>query len=256
MIYANLCETSSNTLTRSSAYDGLDPSEKSAISYFMGMTLAKLFADKLLDVPWLMHLDVYRAELQPTAIRGRSRPDLVGQNSTGEWIAIESKGRTNEYDRIALERAKGQVENLSGIQGVAPALRVAMLAYFDDGILECAIDDPDKKKTKAREEVDLPLTKERLLEGYYRPFREWLREAPNTRTEEIGTRQYIVGYMPEVDISVGISDDLLLENVEAQARPRERSSTDRQYEGPDGVLVRVGELWSEPNMRRQPQERR
>src|SRR5688500_5816132 len=35
VLYANLCETPASGLTRSSAYNGLDPSEKSAISYFM-----------------------------------------------------------------------------------------------------------------------------------------------------------------------------------------------------------------------------
>ncbi len=255
IVYANLCQTPANHLTRSSAYDGLDPSEKSAISYFMGMTLAKLFADKLLNVPLLMHLDVYRTELQPVHL-SRSRPDLVGRNSAGHWIAIESKGRTNEYDAKALERAKEQVENLSGIQGVVPTLRVALLAYFDDGILECVIDDPDERKTK-EEVVDIPLTKEKLFEGYYRPFREWLREAPGAESEQIGNRRYRVGYLPEVDLSVGISDDLLaVENVKAAERPRERSSTEHQYEGPDGLLIRVGELWSEDNMQREPQERR
>lgn len=261
LLYANLCETPANTLTRSSAYDGLDPSEKSAISYFMGLTLSKLLADKLLDVPWLMHLDVYRAELQPHAFYGRSRPDLVGQNSAGQWIAIESKGRTNDFDEKALERAKEQVENLASIQGVAPTLRVALLAYFSDGVLECAIDDPDRRKTDAEEPIHIPLTKERLLEGYYRPFREWLREAPNIRTEEISNRRYRIGYMPEVDVSVGVNEDLLAQDslapdhIEGQASPRERSSTDHQYEGPDGLLVRVGPLWSETNMRQQPQER-
>src|SRR5687767_4042942 len=59
IVYANLRETGTGELARSKAYEGLDPSEKGAISYFMGLTLAKLLSEKLLDVPWLMHLDVY-----------------------------------------------------------------------------------------------------------------------------------------------------------------------------------------------------
>lgn len=256
ILYANLCETPGNTLTRSSAYDGLDPSEKSAISYFMGMTLAKLFGDKLLDIPWLMHLDVYRDELQPIFVQGQSRPDLVGQNSAHEWIAVESKGRTNEFEERPLERAKEQLENLATIQGTALTLRVALLAYFEEGILECALDDPDKKNIGEREKFDIPLTREKLIEGYYRPFREWLPEAPEARQEQIGNRVYRVAYLPEVDISVGCSEDLLrVDPVEGVVRRRQRFSTDNQYEAPDGLLVRVGELWSEENMRRQPQER-
>ncbi len=62
--------------------------------------------------------------------------------------------------------------------------------------------------------------------------------------------------MPEVDVSVGVADDLLApDHIETEVRPRERSTTETQYEGPDGLLVRVGPLWSEPNMRQQPQER-
>lgn len=258
MVYANLCQTASDTLTRSSAYDGLDPSEKSAISYFMGMTLSKLVADKLLNVPWLMHLDVYRDELDPTMIFGNSRPDLIGQTPGGDWIAIESKGRTNEFDVKAFTSAKAQAENLASVQGVAPTLRIALMAYFSDGILQCSIDDPEKRKTSIKDEpIDIPLTKERLLEGYYRPFREWLLEAPDTRIEEIGNHRYRIGYMPEVDVSVGVTEDLLVrDDLQAQARPHERLSTEHQYGGPDGLLVRVGPLWSEANMRREPQERR
>ena len=75
ILFANLRETGSGDLERSAAYRGLDPSEKGAISYFMGLTVAKLFADRLLNVPWLMHLDVYRKKLSP--IHGAAKPDLV-----------------------------------------------------------------------------------------------------------------------------------------------------------------------------------
>jgi hypothetical protein len=257
ILYANLNQTNSNRLRRSSAYDGLDPSEKSAISYFMGMTLAKLFADKLLDVPWLMHLDVYRAQLGPAFLTGNSRPDLVGQNISRDWIAVESKGRTNDLDQVALDRAKEQVENLSTIGGVAPVLRIALLAYFDDGTLACALDDPSERDRKGVKEMpDMPLTRENLIEGYYRPFREWLLEAPNIQIEEIDNRRYRVGYLPEVDVSIGIEDDLLAENpLDTANRRRGRESKENEYQAPDGLLVRVGELWSDANMRRQPQER-
>lgn len=43
MIFANLREGADGNILRSSAYEGLDPSEKGAISYFIGVILAKLF---------------------------------------------------------------------------------------------------------------------------------------------------------------------------------------------------------------------
>jgi len=47
-------------LRRTSAAKTLDPTEKGAVSYFLGMTLCKLFASKLLNTPWLIHLDAFR----------------------------------------------------------------------------------------------------------------------------------------------------------------------------------------------------
>ena len=60
---------------QSPAYRDVEPTEKSAISYFLSLTLAKLFAEKLLDVPWLLHVDTYAQQL-PTKLT--PLPDLIG----------------------------------------------------------------------------------------------------------------------------------------------------------------------------------
>ncbi|MCE8556666.1 hypothetical protein KBY29_20350 [Ruegeria pomeroyi] len=71
----------SNQLHRTDAFWALDPTEKGAVSYFLGMTVCKLFASQLLKAPWLLHLDVFRNQFKPATLGGRSRPDLVGQDS-------------------------------------------------------------------------------------------------------------------------------------------------------------------------------
>jgi hypothetical protein len=114
IIFANLREGPDGTILRSSAYRGLDPSEKGAISYFIGLTLAKLFAHDLLGVPWLMHLDVYRQQLQPVLV-GNEKPDLVGLNANNDWVVVEAKGRTNDYSETALVKAKSQSQQLATI---------------------------------------------------------------------------------------------------------------------------------------------
>ncbi len=82
IIWSNLVQNSNARLRRSFAYDALDPSEKGAISYFLGLTIAKLFAERYLHVPWLSHLDVYWSTLKPLMYGNTgSRPDLVGQNA-------------------------------------------------------------------------------------------------------------------------------------------------------------------------------
>lgn len=255
ILYANLRETTTNSIRRSEAYKGLDPSEKGAVSYFMGLAVTKLFIERLLDVPWLMHLDVYREELKPVLSKGETKPDLVGRNTSGNWIAIESKGRTHGFNQTALDRAKEQVENLSTINGTAPSLRVALLTHFGSGHLQCAVNDPDEKKEGKI--IDIPLTQEKFKVGYYRPFREWLRATTNTRTLNITGQQYRVTEMPEVNISVGVRTDILANETTdlTQIETGERISGDNYFIGRDGIYVSVGELWSEENMMREPQER-
>jgi len=50
-------------LSRTDAFAALDPTEKGMVSYFLGMTLCKVFASRLLLTPWLLHLDVFRPAL-------------------------------------------------------------------------------------------------------------------------------------------------------------------------------------------------
>ncbi len=80
-------------LRRTDSFAALDPTEKGMVSYFLGMTLCKVFASSLLRTPWLLHLDVFRTALNPVVL-GRSRPDLVGEDINGNWNVFESKGRS------------------------------------------------------------------------------------------------------------------------------------------------------------------
>ena len=93
-------------LRRTNAAKTLDPTEKGAVNYFLGMTFCKLFAEKLLNTPWLLHLDVYRPWLNPL-LTGRSRPDLIGmEHCTTRWHAFECKGRISPSDSAAKAKAR------------------------------------------------------------------------------------------------------------------------------------------------------
>ena len=111
MIYANLQTSYSNHIIKSRAYKSLDPSEKSAISYFLGLTFTKLMATRLFGIPWLMHLDVYKNHL--SILTGGRRPDLVGQDSWGRWSVFEAKGRTSRKEPGVVATAKAQTRGLS-----------------------------------------------------------------------------------------------------------------------------------------------
>ena len=55
-------------LHRTEAFRALDPTEKGAVSYFLGMAVCKLFADWLRRTPWLLHLDVFRDRSPPRRV--------------------------------------------------------------------------------------------------------------------------------------------------------------------------------------------
>jgi hypothetical protein len=48
---------------RTNLFKQMDPTEKAAVNYFLGLLICKLFAAKLLDAPWTLHLDVFRPKL-------------------------------------------------------------------------------------------------------------------------------------------------------------------------------------------------
>ena len=248
IVFANLREAESGEIVRSSAYDGLDPSEKGSISYFLGLTMAKLFAHQLMDVPWLMHLDVYRAVLN-LQLLGNSKPDLVGLNGNNEWVVVEAKGRTNDFSETTLAAAKTQTQQVTTIGGVQPVLRVGTLTYFADS-LTVAMRDP-KGHSKRSRMPDIPLAKERLREDYYRPLSAWTFERPGPPETIVRRRPFRIRQVSDFDLSVGVPLFRKADTV----NPVEAETLEGEFVGKDGVLVRLGTLWSEANMRLEPQVR-
>ncbi len=250
MFYANLRQESAGQIVPSAAYIGLDPSEKGAISYFFGLAMAKAFAEKILNVPWLMHLDVYRKELM-VALAGKSRPDLVGQNAGGQWIAIEAKGRSNGFEMAVLNRAKGQAAMLHAVGGKQPALRNGMVTHFGGGRLQFRVSDPPPDEHQRR--VDLPLNRAQLIEGYYRPFRTFL--SSSEETVELKGERFRIAHADVADLEVGLTQRRMQRDVPDITIEEDQGGGEEYYVGRDGILVRLGPMWSPSNMALEPQSR-
>ena len=257
IIYANLLQTPDGHFGRSEAYAGLDPSEKGAISYFLGVALTKAFVEKKLGVPWLMHLDLYRGRFGMNIAPGE-RPDLFGEDGLGHWIVAESKGRTNEHDKAALAKAKHQASQVIDIGGVQPHLSIGFVSSFDRGRLTLVADDPPSDEDGAR--ISLPVSKEEFRTTYYKPFEELLVAFP-VRRERIGGEDVSVVYAESSDLFLGLSRDRvggwdvgLLGPL--GGREAIRDETASAYLGADGIYVRLGDSWSDELMRLEPQERR
>src|SRR5262249_39731962 len=126
--------------------------------------------------------------------------------SAGEWVVIESKGRTNEYDDGAMTTAKQQTQLVISIGGMAPVLRVAGQAHFEGGILGCSLADPETKRSKRP--IDLPLSRDDITREYYSPFRTWLNLVEDSRAETVRGRPYTIARVPDVDVEVGLPQAL------------------------------------------------
>ena len=271
MLRANL-QRSQGEIRKSDAYHGLDPSEKAAASYFIGLTLANLMARRLFGVRWLMHLDVYHNTLQPHLLES-GRPDLVGADAMKRWYVIEAKGRSHGLDGDVIAKAKEQTRKLRTVRGRAPRLRVASVAYFSRGSLSMRLEDPVGQDMDA---IDWDFTENQFLRDYYDPFAALFGQSGRLDTREVGMTveservngmDFLVEDLPDIDSAVGLerrvyevhrsTDDIrdgihdatdrILAKTSRSPKgiddPAAHGSSDSVFIGTDGILVRVGPSW-------------
>ncbi|SFQ96895.1 hypothetical protein [Desulfoscipio geothermicus] len=265
IVYANL-QQENNSLIRSHAYINLDPSEKSAISYFLGLTSAKLFAAKLLNVFWLMHIEKYQNIHQMQFWNGRSRPDLFGPNNRREWVVIEAKGRSNRFDSQTLEKAKYQVRMLRTIAGQFPVLRVALESHFRNSTFQVFWKDPEGFDENS---FDLNIQLCNFIYDYYLPFIVLFNDNKvDVNTINAYQRKYDVVNIYEADIKIGL--DAKLRSL-FQESPIDEKQAGQVMEvifnlpepvsdgqlmiGGDGILVSLGRSWDEEKMKLEPVKR-
>lgn len=257
-VYANLQENYSH-LERSGLYSGLDPTEKSGVSYFMGMIAAKVLCARLLDTPWLFHVSMVNALGGTFALKGKSQPDLVGLRRNRNWIVAEAKGRTWGYSASAMAAAKRQTRQLRTINGQFPSLRVAVQASFNPK-LEWAIEDPEEFDNDA---PNLHFDLESAMMMYYSAPNE---VASTGQSRRIQQREYFIRELPEIGVTVGIDRE-----VRDRLRKRTMSAGHLQmahYQTlnpkthddfsvfSDGLAISLDQRWSAERMTRDPWARR
>lgn len=271
VLLANL-QRSRGQIVKSDAYHALDPSEKAAVSYFIGLTLANLMARRMFKVRWLMHLDVYQRSLHPS-LSASGRPDLVGSSRLGRWYVIEAKGRSNGVSKGLVDRAKDQTQKLRLVCGKQPSARVASVAFFSrNGHLTLRLADP---ATPRRDAVDWPFSENQFLRDYYDPFVSLLDQAvglvrpldpsADWRSDEVEGMEVLFASLPDVDLEVGMTEKLydVVSSGEATRDDVNNalhighdplgdtpgileelpSSQGRTCVGSDGIVVRLGPKW-------------
>jgi hypothetical protein len=260
MVWANL--TPGNELRRSAAYQRLDPSEKSAVSFFLGQVQAKLFAHRLFGVAVFAHVDTVLERLGHR--RARTRPDFVGINFVGTLaLAVEAKGRTNGWTQPLVTRAKNQSRSLPGVLGV-PALRYAHVAYFDRDEWCARLADPPRGRVALAD-----VAAGDIQAAYYAPLSGAFALLKQQEQTSLSSTSMPSGYqwvaMPQARCFFGMTADPLgLGGVVVQALSDENSTDDQLesfddqvgqgvlrfdpqlfFEGKDGTAILLDPSWRE-----------
>jgi hypothetical protein len=235
-------------LTRTDAAENLDPTEKGAVNYFLGMTFSKLFCARLLEAPWAMHLDVYGPPLNPV-LKGRSRPDMIAETNSHEWVAIESKGRSSPPNDDTKDKAKEQAEELVSIDGNAPIFNIGCITYFRRDVLQFFWRDPKNDNNKSSKGIKL-IHNESVLRYYYQPVLDLIRFHSQYFKKMLN--EAVMLPIKELDLEVGIHP-LILEPITHErwgdARKlclKEADAFHKAGYQSDGIRISAGSTWSLP----------
>lgn len=171
-------EKSGEHLKKSTSTMYLDSSEKSVISYYLGMIFTKLISKKLYGIDHLTTLNTIQSASGDNYMdyfRGQWRPDLIGHKmADGAWSVWESKGGSNRREP-ALKMGCEQAGDIQHINANPPEMAAVCMTYYDHGYLTAVV-----KKTKSTEGELLNIDKKHFYSSYYKGIRELFLEFGNT----------------------------------------------------------------------------
>jgi hypothetical protein len=257
-VYANL-RHSSGFMEKSSLYGALDPTEKGATSYFMGMLAAKILGARLLGVPWLFHLSMLDSLGGYATLASNSEPDLVGLTRHREWVVAEAKGRTGGYSASAMTKAKLQTRQLRRINGQLPSLRVAVQAFFNSK-MEWAMEDPDEFDESARD-VDVDVNT--VFERYYSAA---IGATEQADARSLAGRKFFARTLSEIGVTVAVDAEvrarvgqreMAVDGIEVGSNSFSQVTEDGEFVVfPDGTAISLDARWAPHRMMQDPTRRR
>lgn len=180
-------------IARTSAYASLDPSEKGAVSFFLGQASAKYVAETMFGCVLFAHFDSARRYCGMEAVG--QRPDFIGVCSDGRILVVEAKGRSSALGGV-LEAAKSQLASIKGGD-----LTYASAAFFRGDELRVAMLDPEERSAEA-----LPIRG--ILQAYYNPLRGLVSGGVERL---IAGRRYRVISFEGLEVEMGLAVEVLEE---------------------------------------------
>ena len=230
-------------LVHSPAHATLDPTEKALVSYYLGMVSAKIYADKVLGIPWMMHISRYESKWSVRYGSNPAWPDLFGCNASGDWIVAEAKGRSRVTTQL-ISKMQAQKSAVASINGFAPAHRIGVASRFSAKRLDLRVVDPPARQGAQEVSIDPAL----WLIDYYRPLVDLIDSSGDRR--EAGA---VVGLLPGTNLELSIPSpiaDLVRESNDRGAKRRSgpaprRSGTEQHSAG----RLRLADQAGDPDLR-------
>lgn len=245
----------------SDTFVNLDPSEKGAVSYFLGMAATNLVAERYFNTPWVMHYDVYKNRYRIPKEKGK-KPDLLGLEDTADevWHVFEAKGSSRGRNTEAIKTGKEQKKQIGSINNHVIRTSNVVQYYFDgdDKEMHICMADPVVEKGE-----DVKINLKKFFCEYYGLVDGFLTEMSNRFGEEtIKTKVYNdcefdVAYLACLDVCIGLpkrirrivkafennSEDDVIHNVKEKFsfEPVRRGN---MLIGRNGILVCLGKYWS------------
>ncbi|MDD4255317.1 MAG: hypothetical protein PHP59_08075 [Methanofollis sp.] len=168
-----------NEIKLRDSYHTLDPSEKGVLSYWTGMTFAKLAADQVLRAPWMAHARLMKVSgaLQVTPSNTKSLPDLVGYGDDpvlGEgWHVIEAKGLQRTAWSSLRQQYKNQIGVVESVHGETKITKNYCITYLRSSF-SVDLHDPEDV---AKESIKIDVTPRGIQKFYYKPFYEFFKDS-------------------------------------------------------------------------------
>lgn len=157
----------------------LDSSEKSMISYYLGMFFTKLLSKKLYGIDYLTHLNTIekiQGEGFLDSFNGKWRPDMIGYKVADDtWSIWEAKGGSNRR-APALKIGCEQAGEIKTVNQKCPQPAAVCMTYYDHSYLTAIV-----KKTMAKGEgIELEVSERGFWESYYGGIRQLFMEYGDT----------------------------------------------------------------------------
>ncbi|RIV49107.1 hypothetical protein D2V93_14985 [Flagellimonas taeanensis] len=190
-------------------FNGYISDQKRIVSYNLGMAFAKIYAERLLNIPNLTHLETLKKINAVTFVKqsGKSKePDLVGMTSNGDWHVFEAKGMSTNKLSSEIVVAKNQANQIATIHGQAPTSLSACATYLGPNRILSLIEDPE-----SGEEKSIELKKDKFYEGYYNSFfalRELINQkSKQTRFENIEFQSFDIR-TDKLNLTIGLETEV------------------------------------------------